>query len=323
MSSPKWLSIARDYLGEREIAGKRSNPVISGFFQTVNGSLLGDETPWCAAFVGACLTRAGLPDTDSFLARSYLDYGAKLTKPRLGCIAVFKRGNSTWQGHVGFFLREIGDRVEILGGNQGDAVSIARYRKSQLLGYRWPDDVEIPAVDQAVRRSLRSVQEQLKRLGYFEVGRIDGIWGTKTRAAVLAFRADNGLPLEPNATDKAFLSALFVTARRREVAPERATAGLADLRRDGSRTIAATDAAKVTGIGSGALVVAGKIAEGLADAGAKADQVNQAIGPLQTLLGFVAENWWILVVGLAALGVFFAWRAAQARLDDHRTGKTG
>ena len=35
-----------------------------------------DEVPWCAAFVGACLERAGIASTRSLMARSYLGWGA-------------------------------------------------------------------------------------------------------------------------------------------------------------------------------------------------------------------------------------------------------
>jgi uncharacterized protein (TIGR02594 family) len=99
---------------------------------------MGDETPWCAAFVGWCLERAGVPGTGKANARSYLDWGGPLMKPRPGCIVVFSRGGNQAQGHVGFALREMAGRIDVLGGNQGDAVSIQRYPRDRLLGWRWP-----------------------------------------------------------------------------------------------------------------------------------------------------------------------------------------
>ncbi len=335
MSEPKWLTIARRHLGEREIAGAKSNPVIAGFYRAVNGANLRDEVPWCAAFVGACLGKAGLPDTDSFMARSYLRYGNKLNKPQVGCIVVVWRGKKTAStGHVAFFLREVGGKIEVLGGNQSDSVSIARYAKSRLLGYRWPSDEAVPAPADAVSaHSLRTIQDQLKRLGYREVGRIDGLWGTKTRGAVLAFRADNDLPLNEDWKDAEFIKALFVTASPRTIAPERATADISDLRADGSRVVATADMVKaagvVTTVGAGAagtaketglldqLTKAGETAAQVTDAvttvgagaagtaketglldqltkaGETAAQVTDAVTPLQSLLGLFASYWWV------------------------------
>ena len=45
---------------------------------------------------------------------------------------------------------------------------------------------------------MKVVQQQLKDLGYFEVGIVDRRYGFRTRAAVLAFRIDNGLGLSPD-----------------------------------------------------------------------------------------------------------------------------
>ena len=41
------------------------------------------------------------------------------------------------------------------------------------------------------------MQARLKALGYHEVGQVDGQIGPRTRAAILAFRDDHGLPLVP------------------------------------------------------------------------------------------------------------------------------
>jgi uncharacterized protein (TIGR02594 family) len=123
-TEPERLRIARRYLGQKEIAGTASNPTIAGFFARVAGKAMTDETPWCAAFVGNCLAEAGERGTGKLNARSYLDWGVEVPSgfERPGDIAVFSRGGSVWQGHVAFFLRFIGDLVEVLGGNQADGV---------------------------------------------------------------------------------------------------------------------------------------------------------------------------------------------------------
>ena len=81
---------------------------------------------------------------------------------------------------------------------------------------------------------IESVQEQLDKLGYPEVGSFDGRWGSKTRAAVLAFRADNGLPIVPQ-VDAELLAALLI-AKPRPVAPERKNATWPISGRKGPRT---------------------------------------------------------------------------------------
>jgi hypothetical protein len=40
------------------------------------------------------------------------DLGRDPENSRPGCIAVFKRGNSTWEGHVALFLRVVGDYID-------------------------------------------------------------------------------------------------------------------------------------------------------------------------------------------------------------------
>ena len=78
-------------------------------------------------------------------------------------------------------------------GNQSDGVTVARYPKSRVIGIRRPLAAQAPE-----RPELKLVQQQLKDLGYYEVGNVDGHYGPRTRAAVLAFRADNGLALSPD-----------------------------------------------------------------------------------------------------------------------------
>jgi len=70
-------------------------------------------------------------------ARSWLKWGKPVSKPLPGDVAVFWRESpSSWKGHVGFYLGEVGGYVVVLGGNQGNKVSVRYYKRSQLLGYR-------------------------------------------------------------------------------------------------------------------------------------------------------------------------------------------
>ena len=73
-------------------------------------------------------------------ARSYETWGRRLNSPALGCVVVLSRPPHAWQGHVGFYLGTDRARrlVQIIGGNQSDAVSIASFSLDRVLGYRWP-----------------------------------------------------------------------------------------------------------------------------------------------------------------------------------------
>lgn len=146
---PPWLVAAEHAIGVREIAGAEHNDDIVSYFAEAGFSgIKDDETAWCAAFANAMVKRGGREGTGSLLARSFLKWGVELKTPRLGCIAVFKRGNSTWQGHVGFYVGETATHIRVLGGNQSNAVNVRSYPKSKLLGYRWPEEpeaVELPA----------------------------------------------------------------------------------------------------------------------------------------------------------------------------------
>lgn len=136
---PIWLTIARGEMGIKEWK-PGDNPRIVEYHKSTNlhqDYAEKDETHWCSSFVNWCLEKAGYEGTDSAWARSWNNWGRKLSHPQVGCIAVFKRGSNS--GHVGFYLGETGSTIRLLGGNQSDAVSIINHPKSKLLSYRWTD----------------------------------------------------------------------------------------------------------------------------------------------------------------------------------------
>lgn len=146
MADPAWMAEARKLIGLKEIPGAKHEPRIVQFFaEAGHGYVKDDETSWCAAFANAMLKRVGITGTGSLAARSFLNWGEKLDRPRVGCIVVFWRGSpSSWQGHVGFYAGENQTHIRVLGGNQSNAVNISSYPKSQLLGYRWPTETPKP-----------------------------------------------------------------------------------------------------------------------------------------------------------------------------------
>lgn len=328
MAEPNWIAVARRYLGESEVSGSSSNPKITGFFKRAVGKAFGDETAWCAAFVGSCLIEAGKAGSGKLNARSYLDWGQPIATPRLGCVVVFSRGDPKgWQGHVGFWMGEDSGKVIVLGGNQGNRVSLARYAKSRVLGYRWPSDQPLPAAAAAAAPKLdvAAVQRRLKDLGYHEVGNVDGAIGSRTRGAIQAFKADwNDLhpdkPLAVDAAlDQATLAALMV-APKRAVSPTRATATAADLRAEGSRTIAATDAIKVVSVATGGTAAIGKVLDESGVIGG-IQKAGEATGPARMLIDLAVDYWWLIAIGCAGLALWYAVKAARARLSDHREGE--
>lgn len=145
---PPWLIVAEKELGQDEIPGDRHNPRIIEYGKAVDLHFSDDETPWCSTYVNWCFYKVGIIGSRQANARSWMSWGIPLAEPLLGCVPVFKRGDSTWKGHVGFYIDETYDPdgpldfIKVLGGNQSNTVRCSWYRKSDLLGYRWPKEIE-------------------------------------------------------------------------------------------------------------------------------------------------------------------------------------
>lgn len=142
MSEPAWIKEARKLIGLREVKGGEHAPDILAMWRDIKRSgIKDDETPWCAAFAGAMLERAGVRSSRFESAKSYLDWGVRLDGPVPGCVVVFSRDGG---GHVGFVVgQDDADNLLVLGGNQGDQVSIRAFPRSRVTGYRWPVDLPI------------------------------------------------------------------------------------------------------------------------------------------------------------------------------------
>lgn len=138
MSEPSWLVEARKYIGTKEISGVRHEPLILQWWKAIRrGGIKTDEVPWCAAFVGAMFEAVGIRSSRFESARSYLDWGVRLQAAQVGCVVVFQREGG---GHVGFVVgQDKFGRLLVLGGNQGNAVSIAAFPLDRVVGYRWPE----------------------------------------------------------------------------------------------------------------------------------------------------------------------------------------
>lgn len=127
--------VAASFIGFTETEHK---DVLSSFIRKTIGTNINPEsTAWCAAFVNAALGATGKSGTKTLLARDFLNWGQAVDTPTKGDLVVFERGNSTWQGHVGFYVGQSKNgNLLVLGGNQDNKVSIKEFSPSKVLGYR-------------------------------------------------------------------------------------------------------------------------------------------------------------------------------------------
>ena len=146
---PLTVKLGLRELGVAEIVGKGSNRTIIGWRDELNGATTNgkpivvgfsdDDIPWCGLFAAIIAYRrlkniSEVPASPLW-ARNWTRYGIKSPQASLGDVLVFSRGSG---GHVGFYIAEDATAYHVLGGNQGDRVSIARIAKSRLLAARRP-----------------------------------------------------------------------------------------------------------------------------------------------------------------------------------------
>jgi len=143
-ADPPWLALARAELHAqtREIRGPGINPRIASYYETLGVPLArvdDDGDPWCAVFASAMLRRAGVDPPKRFRsARAFMEWGQP-GEAVPGAVCVLWRDDPHGpHGHVGFFLYADASRVYLLGGNQGNEVSVHGYDAARVLGYRRP-----------------------------------------------------------------------------------------------------------------------------------------------------------------------------------------
>jgi uncharacterized protein (TIGR02594 family) len=108
---------------------------------------------WCSIFANWVMRQTGRHGTGSAGAVSWLNWGRSLSKPLPGCVAVLRDGcfnEPGWHGvdafHVTFYIREVANGIECLGGNQHHMVDYSKYywvsspQRGGLFNaaYRWP-----------------------------------------------------------------------------------------------------------------------------------------------------------------------------------------
>lgn len=142
---PKWVAFARGDIGLREKPGATHNSKIVEMFAKAKASWFkDDETPWCGAAMAYWMIQCGLPipeKGEAVRAKAWAKWGVSCGAV-LGAIAVFGRDGG---GHVGILVGQSATHYYILGGNQGNMVSIMPIAKSRLVagGLRWPFGVTV------------------------------------------------------------------------------------------------------------------------------------------------------------------------------------
>lgn len=158
MSPAPWMDEAHKHLGLHEVKGPKHAAEILQFWKDIKrGGIKDDETPWCAAFVGAMLERVNIRSSRFEGAASYSTWGIGLSSPIPGCIAVLKREGG---GHVGFVdsMTLLG-QVNLLGGNQSDEVSVRSFDIRRVTDFRWPADFPLSKERMLIRDAGQSTRE--------------------------------------------------------------------------------------------------------------------------------------------------------------------
>lgn len=149
LEMPSWIAEGYKWLGLHEL---RDNAKLRGKLKA-DGRTLGDpaKLPWCGDFADTIL-RLSLPSeppgsypVNPYLARNWSTFGKEAPEGAFGALVNFWRGkkNGT-SGHVGFEVgRYSNGDLAVLGGNQSNAVTVARIGSDRLLSRRWPLSVPL------------------------------------------------------------------------------------------------------------------------------------------------------------------------------------
>lgn len=134
---PKMLKEALSHYGVKEKAGAADNPEILAWAEECGiKEYKADSIAWCGLFMALCARRAGwnsTPNNNALWALNWALWGNPTGTPMLGDVLTFKRSGG---GHVGLYVGEDTTAYHVLGGNQGDAVSIVRILKSRFFKAR-------------------------------------------------------------------------------------------------------------------------------------------------------------------------------------------
>jgi uncharacterized protein (TIGR02594 family) len=140
---PRTISEGLKLLGVAEITGRGSNRTILAWRDELNAAGVtisgysDDDIPWCGLFAAIVAHRAGkVVPKKPLWARNWAKFGALAVDASLGDVLVFQRPGGG--GHVGFYVAEDDTAYHVLGGNQGNRVSVTRIAKNRCIACRRP-----------------------------------------------------------------------------------------------------------------------------------------------------------------------------------------
>src|ERR1700675_1266165 len=116
--------------------GFSSSNVVAEARRYVGGNPTGRGSLWCARFMNMVLERSGHHGTGSDLARSFANYGQRVSGPQIGAIAVMGRRGG---GHVGVVsgIDASGNPI-VVSGNNGNRVREAPVSRGRIFAYVLP-----------------------------------------------------------------------------------------------------------------------------------------------------------------------------------------
>jgi uncharacterized protein (TIGR02594 family) len=147
------FDLAQRFIGMAEVPGTPANPAILAMLHLDVSWPEGDEVAWCSALTNYIAWLLRLPRSKSLRARSWLRVGQVIALADAVAendVVILRRGADDSgpdvieaPGHVGFYAghRIVGgpgerSMIAVLGGNQGNSVSVAEFPVSRLLGVR-------------------------------------------------------------------------------------------------------------------------------------------------------------------------------------------
>jgi uncharacterized protein (TIGR02594 family) len=139
---PRTISEGLVLLGTHEMVGKGSSRTIMAWRDELNlaghkiAGYSDDDIPWCGLFAAYVTFKAGkVPVASPLWAQNWSKFGDNSPISGLGDVLVFVRNGG---GHVGFYVAEDATAYHVLGGNQGNQVSITRVAKDRCRAHRRP-----------------------------------------------------------------------------------------------------------------------------------------------------------------------------------------
>jgi uncharacterized protein (TIGR02594 family) len=113
-----------------------SSNVVAEARRYLGGNPTGRGSLWCARFANMVLQHSGYKGTGSDMARSFANYGQRVSGPQVGAIAVMSRGRG---GHVGIItgIDASGNPI-MISGNNGNRVREAPISRGRIYAYVMP-----------------------------------------------------------------------------------------------------------------------------------------------------------------------------------------